>query len=500
MPSPKPTSSRSAERPSARLSLPVYESIAAAIVLDTGAKLVLEEWERLVTADMLAGWRELHIRIPEENGKTTFEAADNLIHLITHPKPRAVIAARNEKQAKILYLQAVAMVSETPELERRLAIREGTNEIRLKGRRGDVGLQVIPADELSAHGAINTRVTIDEMHALPGLGLYRVLSGKLGKRKDAQLIAISTAGEPDSEYEQMWAGIRERATRIDRHGPRCQRFESPQAVAWEWALAKDDDPDDMETVKLANPSSFITPATLQAKRDLPSYERKHWLTVVCNVPTRAFVLRFLAEGDWDAALMPVVDDIPEGAPIILGVDWGLTDDATVYQPLWYEDGLMMLGNPIIIEPPRNGRDLTHEDLRKPLVALNERNPIIAVGHDREMIGRALEGVLDEALPEAEIVPVSQADANHAPAYFNDQLRGGLLKHTGNADLKRHLMNAIRVPVKNDPEKYRIDRPKASRHAPHERPIREIDAAVAAVNAVWAAVGREPVEEPYAFVV
>ena len=30
----------------------------------------------------------------------------------------------------------------------RLLIRDGTNEIRLKGRRGNVGMQVIPADEL----------------------------------------------------------------------------------------------------------------------------------------------------------------------------------------------------------------------------------------------------------------------------------------------------------------------------------------------------------------
>ena len=499
MPSRKPTSSPPAALPE-RPSFELYQRLIGAIVLDTGQPIgELESWEAKVARDQLAGYREVHVRIPEENGKTTFEAADNLVHLITHPKPRAVIAARNEKQAKVLYHQAVSMVEATPELARRLVIREGTNEIRLKGRRGDVGLAVIPADELSAHGGINTKVTIDEMHALASLGLYRVLAGKMGKRAGAQLATISTAGEPDSEYELFWEEMLLRATKVDRIDARCWRAEGPHSVAWSWALEKDDDSNDMEAVKLANPASWITPETLQVKRDLPGWELKHWLMVVCNVPTRDFVLRFLAEGDWNAAsIAEDCPEIPKGAPILVGADWGWTDDATAYCPAWFSDDYLLLGKLEVVEPPRNGTDLTPQEALKRLKALNDRNPIAVIAHDESAGGggKVMAGLLAEAFPYAEIVGVTSSDADSAPGYFNEQLRAGKLKHTGDPDLKRHLMNAVRVPVKDDTERFRIARPKSSRHSPSQRQIREIDGAVAAVNAVWGAVGREPAPEPF----
>lgn len=470
------------------------------IRLDNGLRFPIEWWQRRIIADRVSGKRELHIRIPEENGKTTMVAADNLEHIATHPKPRAVVAARNEKQAKILYLQAVSMVEETPELDRRLLIREGTNEIRLKGRRGDVGLSVIPADELSAHGGINTRVTIDEMHALPGLGLYRVLSRKLGKRAGAQFIGISTAGEPDSEYELMVAEMIDDALTVEQVGPRIWRYEHDEWVLWNFGLEKDDDVEDMEVVKLANPASWITPETLATKRKLPGHEPKHWRQVVCNIPTRDFLLRFLQEGDWDAAsIADDIADIPEGVPILVGADWGWTDDATALVPLWMSDGLLLLGTPRILEPPRNGSDLTPREALDAVQAIFDRNPIIALAHDEGAYGggKVMTGLLAEAFPEAEIVPVSPTEAGEAAGYFLEQLRAGLLKHTGDPDLKRHLMNAIRLPVKDDPERFRLGRPKSSRHAPHQRPMREIDAAVAATLAAWAAVGREEEgDEPF----
>jgi phage terminase large subunit-like protein len=466
------------------------------IVLDNGLPLVLEGFQRGMVADLLSGIRELHVRIPEENGKTTLLAAITLIHLLSKPDPRVAIGARNKDQAKILFNQSLKMVQGCPSLESRLDIRDGTNEIRIRGMKGGAGLRVIPADELTAHGGIYTLVVLDEMHALPGVGLYTTLAGKIRKR-NGQLVGISTAGEPDSEYEQLWASVLATAHTIEHPGPRCIRAVGPHHVAWGWALEAEDDHEDLELVKQANPASWITLETLAEKRALPGWELAHWLKVVCNRPTRDQVTRFLSEGDWDAANIGAdCPTIPEGVPVFVGVDWGLTEDATVYSPAWYDDGYLLLGAPTIVNPPRNGHDLTHDELKKPLLELNERNPIAVIAHDETMGGKILTSLLAEWLPGTEIIPVTLQDANAAPFHFNDQLRGGKLKHTGDPDLKRHLMNAIRVPIKDDPEKYRIARPKASRHATYQRQIREIDAAVAAVNAVWAAVGREPTPEPF----
>lgn len=493
-------STNSRRRGSARpLTVAEYvEACEKLITLDNGQPLILEDFQRDIVADLLSGVRELHIRIPEENGKTTLLAAIALIHLLSTPDPRVSIGARNKDQAKLLFNQALKMVQGCAPLEGRLEIRDGTNEIRIRGMKGGAGLRVIPADELTAHGGINTLVVLDEVHALPSIGLYRTLAGKIGKR-DGQIVTISTAGEPDSEYEQLWADILSSAHTVGRCGPRCTRAEGPHHVAWGWALDPEDDPEDLALVKLANPASWITEETLTEKRALPSWELKHWLTVVCDRPTRDFVLRFLAEGDWDAAdISDVCPEIPEGVPILVGADWGWTDDATAYCPAWFDDGYLLLGKLEVVNPPRNGTDLTPQEAIRRLKELAARNPIAVIAHDESAGGggKVMAGLLAEAFPNAEIVGVTSTDADSAPGYFNEQLRAGKLKHTGDPDLKRHLMNAVRVPVKDDTERFRIARPKSSRHSPHQRLIREIDGAVAAVNAVWGAVGREPALEPF----
>ena len=475
------------------------EACRKLITLDNGLPLELEGYERWIIADLLSHVRELHVRIPEENGKTTLLAAIALIHLLSTPDPRIAIGARNKDQAKILFNQALKMVQGCAPLEGRLEIRDGTNEIRKRGMKGGAGLRVIPADALTAHGGIYTLVVLDEMHALPGIDLFQTLAGKISKR-GGQIVTISTAGEPDSEYEQLWGNIISTAHTVESRGPRCTRAEGPHHVAWSWALEPDDDPEDLALVKLANPASWITEVTLAEKRVLPSWELKHWLTVVCNRPTRDFVLRFLQEGDWDAAnVAGDCPEIPKGAPILVGADWGWTDDSTCYVPAWFDDdGMLLLGALEVVEPPRNGTDLTPQEAIRRLKDINLRNPIWVIAHDESAGGggKVMAGLLAEAFPNAEIVGVTSSDADSAPGYFNEQLRAGKLKHTGDPDLKRHLMNAVRVPVKDDTERFRIARLKSSRHSPHQRVIREIDGAVAAVNAVWGAVGREPPLEPF----
>ena len=467
------------------------------ITLDNGLPLELEDFQLAIVGDLLSGVRELHIRIPEENGKTTLLAVVSILHLLSTPDPRVAIGARNKDQAKILFNQALKIVQGCAPLEGRLDIRDGTNEIRIRGMKGGAGLRVIPADELTAHGGIYTLAVLDEMHALPGMGLFQTLAGKIGKRS-GQIVTISTAGEPDGEYEQLWGNIIATAHTVERRGPRCTRAEGPHHVAWGWSLDPDDDPEDLSLVKLANPASWITVETLTEKRSLPSWSLRHWLTVVCNRPTRDFDRRFLQEGDWDAAsVADVISRIPEGVPVLVGADWGFIDDATAYVVAWHSQDYILLDEAIVVTPPRDGTALSPTEVLRPLVLLNARNPIQVVAHDATMQGVAMQGLLVEAFPNAEVVSVTAADMNNAPHYFAGQLGAGKLKHTGGPILKRHLMNTLIVPVKNDPERYRIDRPVSSRHATHKRQTREIDAAIAAVNAVWGAVGREPAgDEPF----
>ena len=497
-----PRSSTNSRRRASASPLDRFRELGRQITLDNGRPFEAEPWQCDVVGDLLAGKPEVHLWVPEANGKTTLAALVAIHHLLTRPDPRIVVAAASELQARTLYNQAEGMVLSSPWLEDELSVRTGTLEIRV--RHGVGGLKVIAADQLRAHGQINSLVILDEMHAHPGLGLYRVLAGKLTKREGAQLLSISTAGEPDSEFEQMRSTMLTEAALIERRGPRCIRVEDEQYAAWCWALQPEDDIDDMELVALANPLGTMTPEVLAGKRARPGYEEKHWRTFACNLPTRDFVYRFLAEGDWDAANVGAdCPTIPEGVPIIVGADWGWTDDATAIEPAWFdEDDMLLLGPLTVVEPPRNGTDLTPQEVLAAIGRLEDHNPIAVIAHDESAHGggKIMTGLLVERFPYADVVPVTNANADDAPGYFNEQLRAGRLKHTGDPTLRRHLMNAVRVPVRGDTERFRIARVKESRHAPHQRPVREIDGAVAAVNAVWGAIGREPTPEPFMFVV
>src|SRR5207253_2353154 len=114
--------------------------------------------------------------------------------------------------------------------------------------------------------------------------LYRTWSGKMAKRS-GQLCAISTSGEPGSDFEKTRARIREMADATTRQGS-FLRATTKRIVLHEWAVPDEADPDDIEAVKAANPFSGISVEMLREKRASPTMTVHHWLRFVCNRPTR----------------------------------------------------------------------------------------------------------------------------------------------------------------------------------------------------------------------
>src|SRR3990172_3851088 len=94
-------------------------------------------------------------------------------------------------------------------------------------------IQVLAADDRTGDGIIPTLCLIDELHRHRDMRLYRTWRGKLGKRK-GQIVAISTAGEPGSEFEQARERIRQEASAsLTRKG--CfVRVATPGIVLHEW--------------------------------------------------------------------------------------------------------------------------------------------------------------------------------------------------------------------------------------------------------------------------
>ena len=235
--------------------LDAFSRFCARLTLDSGHPMILEPFQRTMLADYFAGADETLVLLPKKNGKTTLLAALALFHLVTTPDAECVIGAASRDQATILYDQAVGFVRRTPGLPDRAVVKRGYREIR-SGK--DAGrIRVLAADVDTADGVIPTLALVDELHRHKSAGLYGVFRDGLGPR-DGRMITISTAGDHEqSPFGLMRTGARELpVTSTGAH--HYVRTSDGLFAMHEWALDRDDDVDDMDVVKTANPASWQT--------------------------------------------------------------------------------------------------------------------------------------------------------------------------------------------------------------------------------------------------
>jgi phage terminase large subunit-like protein len=312
--------------------------------------------------------------------------------------------------------------------------------------------------------------------------LYRTWRGKLEKR-GGQIAAISTRGEPGSEFEITLERVRQAAPDT-RRTLTSVRAASPQLVLHEWAVPEGGDVENLRLVKRANPLRSITVRVLREKRRSPTMTLGHWRRFVCNLPTRSDEAA-ITEAEWYAAR--AVSEIPVGEPIWLGLDVAWKWDTTAAVPFWlHGEHDRRLGPATILVPPRNGQSLDPDLVEAAIRAVHKRNPIHTVVMDTsraEQLGRWLETDIG-----AVVVDRQQTNTQAVEDYerFMEALRNGWLKHAGDAGLTQHALNAIaKVLPFGDA---RFDRPSQSRLG-QEQERRVIDALTAAamVHSVAAAV-------------
>lgn len=486
-----------------------FRAWTADLVLDSDRPFRLEPFQAAVVSDILARladgrplYPEVWDIVPEGNGKSTLIAVIALYYAEHKPLATVLVAAASREQAEIVYRQAEGFVLRTPRLREQLAspvqIAKGkrkTNVPRflcLEGYRRIVHnlggrIQVFAADDRTGDGVIPDLAIIDEPHRQRNLSLYRTWAGKLAKR-GGQIVAISTAGEPGTDFEQTRERIRLQASKVTRHGS-FTRYEAPGIVVHEWAIADDAEPDDFRAVKAANPFSGITVTSLRQKYARPTMTMDHWLRFVCNRPTRGSAAA-IQESEWAAAADPPVA-IPAGEPIWLGLDVAWKWDTTSAVPLWWSSpDNRVLGPASIIVPPRDGRSLHPDEIKAPLRKIHARNPIRKVVMDMSDARDIAAWIADET--GAEVIDWPQSLSAQVMEFqrFTEALRAGALHHSGDEGLSRHVLNATaRVLPSGDPI---FSRPSESRHDLDSQDRRVIDAlkAAAMVNAAAFAPPRE----------
>jgi len=460
--------------------------------LDTGASWHPEPFQDAFLEDVFSGCPECWLVVPEGNGKTTLVAGLALYHCEHRPGAAVPVAASSREQAEILYRQAEGFVLRSPRMYESVhsAIQEAKGKqktevprfVCLEGYRrinhfGGGRIQVFAADDRTGDGVIPTLGIIDELHRHRNLGLYRTWAGKLAKRS-GQIVTISTAGEPGTEFEQTREHIRQSAEDIRRDGT-FVRAASPRLILHEWAVPEKGDVEDFAVVKAANPFSGITVDGLAAKYASPTMTMAHWRRFVCNLPTRSDMAA-IQEAEWFAA--QTGDGIPAGERIWLGLDVAWKWDTTAAVPLWYRDEhYRLLGPATILTPPRDGTSLDISLVQRALATIHQRNPIHTVVMDTsraEDLGQWIERQLGCTVidrPQTNLLAVEDYER------FMEALRNGWLRHAGDPGLTQHALNAeAKVLPFGDA---RFDRPSQTRQG-GDQDRRVIDALIAAamVNA------------------
>src|ERR1051326_7694329 len=181
------------------------------LILDNGEPFVPEAWQESFIEDMFSGTPECWLIVPEGNGKTTLLSAIALYHIRFTRSGSVPVAASSREQAEILYRQAEGFVQRSELKEFRC--QEGYRRIRCDSMFSRI--QVFAADDRTGDGVIPTLCLVDELHRHRDMRLYRTWRGKIEKRR-GQIVTISTAGEPGSEFEQARERIRQSGQEIDR--------------------------------------------------------------------------------------------------------------------------------------------------------------------------------------------------------------------------------------------------------------------------------------------
>lgn len=464
-----------------------FEWWSRRLILDNGEPWALDVYQQQVASDVFGGVRETWLVVPEGNGKTTFLAGLGLYGLRFAPDALIPIAASSRDQARIMYRQAKGFLRRSKLDDPGFSFEafDGYRRVDLrvpgKTKRGAVAgsIEIHAADAGTGDGIIPFPFAIlDELHRHRTLELYETWRGKLDKR-DAQLLAISTAGEPDGDFELTRERIR-RETPVVMSEPGFTWCRSDEIAFHEYMLEDGADAADVDAVKRCNPLPSITVESLGAKRRSPTMSDPHWKRFVCNLATRQ-VEAWIDHVVWQESLEADAL-IPDDVEVTVGVDVGLVHDATAVVVAWKrpDDGRVLLE--ARVWDPREGRTVDLAEVEEHLRSLHDRFRVAGVLYDPRFFERSAQELADEGLV---MVTMQQNSSDMADAYqgFYAALLEGRVRHAGDPVLTAHVM-ATAAEMTDRGWKVR-----------KLRQSQRIDACVASVMALW---GAESMSAPEQF--
>jgi phage terminase large subunit-like protein len=377
---------------------------------------------------------EVWLIIPEGNAKTTLFAGLALYHIEFRRFGSVPVAASSRDQVGIMYDQADGFITRSG--LRGFKLHPGYRRIRHEESGGRI--QVMAADDRTGDGTIPTLALLDELHRHNDLRLYRTWRGKLIKR-GGQIGAISTRGEPGSEFESTLLRIRDQATDVSVNGS-FTRAASAHLVLHEWAVPPAADADDVAVVKAANPLKAMTVEALAEKFASPTMTRHHWLRFACNRPTRDDDSWLGPDGELIWRDLEAKYAFVPGAPTWAGVDVGLKRDSTGVVAVQQDENGHFHAR-LRVWTPTKDEPVDITDVMKHIRDLDKEYDLKEVSFDPRFFDVAATMLGDEGLPMVE-VPQSVERMTVICGTALELIKRGELHHDGDPQLANHVLNAV----------------------------------------------------------
>ena len=399
--------------------------------------MVLEPFQHRLLVDYFSGVRETLILIPKKNGKTTLLAALAIYHLLTTPDAACYVGASSREQARILYDEAAGLIRRSKWVDDQVKIQGGY--LRILNRADSGFIKVLAADANTADGVIPTLALIDELHRHKSGDLYAVFRDGLGPRA-GQMVTISTAGD---DLDSPLGKTRAQARAIPglTHEDAYRYARSDSLAFHEYALDPEDDRDDLQTVKRANPASWQTVDELGKRHSSPTMRSWEWARFACGVWVYGEDTA-ISDTEWAACAEAGVE-IPDGVEnVYLGVDIGLRRDTTALVPVWRADGPFVVGHPTILYPPEGGSVQVKEVLEAVenyAAKYSEITVVIDPNAGGELIADRIENDLgvDVTIHSQQPRTMALAAQRLTTAIANRNLR-----HPDDPELNRHVLSAV----------------------------------------------------------
>lgn len=460
----------------------------------------LDDWGLALSLDK-TGLRVFHdfVKVvPKKNGKSLEAGAAGFFMLgptDAEMGAEGYAAAGDREQAKVVHNVAKLMIDpQSPTHNPQLAAEWRKRRDVLLGPNNATWM-VIPHNADGIEGCFPHFISCDEyaVHKTPSLR-NNLRSGRMG-REQPFCLTISTAG--NDKNRPLYA-LEQDLLKL----PNVERVTPYKTIAWSletrtlyirYGLDENDTTSDLEdpdVIRGCNPSSNVTLDVIQGRLADPTLDEDDVRIKNFNQWRQIAGARAIPMKWWDECAEPGLE-IEQGAPVVIGIDVGLTDDTTAV--VWacrMPDETVHIGQRIFTPPEGEGEELDLEEVQLFVDELLAKYRVLAIAVDPAYMTDTRQAWIKRGLPVVDAKQYPSLQSAQSMTLFAT-LKTRQLRHDGDAQMRSHADNARKKPTDRG---FRFVRPNDD----HSKKIDGVIAASIAVHALLATAPGDSVYETRGF--